>query len=129
VGLTILSAGSRGLRAPELLASQKMTDLLTELDRRYEVIVLDSAPMNAGIDSFVVGALAKNMIVVLRAGITDRKLADAKLRMVDRLPIRILGTVLNGVQTTGAYRYYSYRYTDEAPTASRRARIAAPIVE
>lgn len=129
IGLTILPSGSRGPRAPELLASQKMTDLLTELDRRFEVILLDSAPMNAGIDAFVVGGLAKNMIVVLRAGITDRKLADAKLRMVDRLPIRILGTVLNGVRTTGAYRYYSYRYTDEPPTASRMARVAAPIVE
>ena len=128
-GLTVISAGSRGARAPELLASQAMTDLLTELRRRYDVILLDSAPLNAGVDAFVLGALATNLVLVLRAGVTDRKLAEAKLRMIDRLPIRLVGAVLNGVQTKGAYRYYSYRYNDEPIRSAGVAQVAAPMVE
>ena len=36
--------------------------------------------------------------------------AEAKLSLVDRLPIHVLGAVLNDVRATGAYRYYSYLY-------------------
>ena len=37
-------------------------------------------------------------------------MAGAKLDMLDRLPIRILGAILNDVQQGGAYRYYGYEY-------------------
>ncbi len=50
-------------------------------------------------------------MLVLRAGETDRLLAEAKLSLVDRLPIRVLGAVLNDVRANdNAYRYYSYLY-------------------
>ena len=35
-------------------------------------------------------------------------MARAKLEMMDRLPVRILGAVLNDVQAEGVYRYYGY---------------------
>ncbi len=46
---------------------------------------------------------------------TDRKLAAAKLDVLDRLPIRVLGAVINAVPDGGAYRYYAadYDYKDE----------------
>jgi hypothetical protein len=37
-------------------------------------------------------------------------MADAKLRLLDRLPVRVLGAVLNDIQAEGVYRYYSYLY-------------------
>ncbi len=46
--------------------------------------------------------------MVLRLGSTDRELAEAKLDVVDRLPIRVLGAVLNDVREGSAYRYYRY---------------------
>jgi hypothetical protein len=42
--------------------------------------------------------------------VSDRKLAAAKLEILDRLPIRLLGAVLNGVPDGGAYRYYGTDY-------------------
>ena len=48
------------------------------------------------------------MCLVLRAGETDRKMADAKLRVVDKLPVRVLGAILNDVTPDGEYAYYSY---------------------
>ena len=48
------------------------------------------------------------MALVLRAGITDRKMAEAKLEIVDTLPVRVMGTILNGIKLTGVYQYYSY---------------------
>ncbi len=48
------------------------------------------------------------MVVVLRAGKTERRLAAAKLLLADRLPINVLGAVLNAVQLEGEFQYYGY---------------------
>jgi hypothetical protein len=46
---------------------------------------------------------------VLRNGVTDRAFAGARLDSLQRLPIRILGAVLNDVRASeGMYRYYTY---------------------
>jgi succinoglycan biosynthesis transport protein ExoP len=48
------------------------------------------------------------MLLVLRTGFSDRQLAEAKIDVLERLPIRVLGAVLNDVRLGGEYRYYSY---------------------
>jgi hypothetical protein len=35
-------------------------------------------------------------------------MAKAKMAVVDTLPVRVMGAVLNGIKLTGAYEYYSY---------------------
>jgi hypothetical protein len=37
-------------------------------------------------------------------------MAEAKLKLLDRLPVRVLGAILNDIQADGVYRYYSYLY-------------------
>ena len=51
------------------------------------------------------------MLLVLRTGVSNRELAEAKLEVLDRLPVRMLGAVLNDVRLAGDYRYYSYYLT------------------
>jgi capsular exopolysaccharide synthesis family protein len=110
-GLWIIPCGTRRQHGPELLGSSAMQQLLEDLRMRYNAVILDSPPLAAGVDSFVLGSATGNLMLVLRAGETDRHLAEAKLTLVDRLPIRVLGAVLNDVRTKDdAYRYYSYAY-------------------
>ena len=106
--LDFIPCGSRVLNSPELLASPHMGSLLAEIKSRYDVILIDSPPLGAGVDPLVLATLSANMLVVMRTGRTDRTMAEAKLQMVDRLPVRILGAVLNGVKENSAYKYYSY---------------------
>ena len=126
--LTLMPSGTHGRRAPELLASSRMSDLLNELRQRYDAIVVDCAPLNAGVDAFVLGTLTTDVVLVLRHGVTDCRLAEAKLRLLDRLPVRVLGVVLNAVQTTGEYRYYAYDY-ETAPISTAARRIATPLID
>lgn len=127
-GLSVVTSGSRSDRAPELLASKRMIDLMATLGARFDVIIVDSAPLSAGIDPLVLATHTTNLLMVLRVGETDRKLADAKLKLVDRLPIRPLGAVLNAATATGSYRYYAYNYEalEIAPAATEfRRRMTA----
>jgi capsular exopolysaccharide synthesis family protein len=108
--LFVIPRGARNVRAPELLVSDLMTALILAMRRQYDVVIIDSPPLVAGIDAYALAAAAGAMLIVLRTGVTDRKLAAAKLDVIDRLPIRILGTVLNSVPDDGAYKYYGNDY-------------------
>ncbi len=113
--LFLIPRGTRRNRAPELLVSELMSGLVHAMRLQFDVVIIDSPPLVAGMDAYALGAAAGSMLIVLRPAVTDRKLAAAKLEVLDRLPIRILGAVLNAVPGGGAYRYYGadYNYKDE----------------
>jgi len=106
--LWFIGAGSRMHRGPELLCSDGMPRLLAGFRPSYDVILVDSAPLAAGVDPYALGAATGNVLLVLRTGVTDRGLAEAKVEMLHRLPLRVLGAVLNDVRPGTAYTYYSY---------------------
>ncbi len=109
--LQLITAGSRKRNAPELLGGAAMRELIKSMREKYEVVIVDSPPLGAGIDPFVLSTLTGNLMLVLRAGATERDLAEAKLQIVDQLPIRLIGAVLNDVRATmDGYKYYSYSY-------------------
>jgi len=117
-GLSVMPCGTRRYRGPELLGSAAMAELMAVVKTQFDVILVDSPPLGAGIDPFVLGTTTGHLMLVFRSGETDRQMAEAKLRLLDRLPVRVLGAVLNEVQAEGVYRYYTYLYgysSDEEP--------------
>ena len=127
--LTLIPCGSRRHLGPELLGSVRMRELMDLLRKDYQVIVMDSPPLGAGIDPFVLATVAGHLALVLRAGETDRQFAEAKLRILDRLPVRMLGAILNDVKLNeGAYKYYRYSYgyvAEEEGEATDPARLTS----
>jgi capsular exopolysaccharide synthesis family protein len=125
--LFLLPRGKRTNRAPELLVSADMGVLVQTARQKFDVVIIDSPPFIAGVDAYALGAAAGAILVVLRQGISDRKLAAAKLGILDRLPIRILGAVINGVPTGGSYKYYGSGYGDsDTPTTESIGDLATP---
>lgn len=126
--LFLIPRGVRRNRAPELLVSSLMSDLIVSARREFDVVIIDSPPLVAGMDAYALGAAAGSMLLVLRPAVTDRKLAAAKLEVLDRLPIRLLGAVINGVPDGGAYRYYGsdYTYADAHNSKEPIADVATP---
>jgi capsular exopolysaccharide synthesis family protein len=106
--LAFAPCGRRRPNGPELLTSAALPRLVAELRNRYDVVLFDTPPLNAGIDAYAIGSAVSNMVVVIRAGKTERRLAAAKLLLADRLPINIMGAVLNAVQLEGEFQYYGY---------------------
>ncbi len=106
--LEFIGCGTRGSTTPELLASHRMASFFGTLKRAFDVIIIDCPPLAAGADTLVLSGLAGNLAVVLRTGSTDKQLAVAKLDTLSRLPVRVLGAILNDVEPKGSYyRYYS----------------------
>lgn len=123
--LYVIASGARRRRAPELLASDRMRAFIQAMRQEYDAVIVDTPPLSAGMDAYALGVTTGSMLLVLRHGTTDRKLAAAKLEVLDRLPVRLLGAVLNGIDSSSdsTYKYYGYtEYGDketeeEAPFA------------
>ncbi|HEV8400320.1 MAG TPA: polysaccharide biosynthesis tyrosine autokinase [Gemmatimonadales bacterium] len=109
--LSFVGCGTRSHRAPELLGSPAMNSLISGLRQDYDVILIDSPPLGAGVDPFILGTATGHVLLVLRTGYSHREMTEAKLEVLDRLPVRTLGAVLNDVPRgsgAGYYAYYSY---------------------
>lgn len=128
-GLYFISCGSRRPNSPELLLSQEMRDLMRRLRGAYSVVIVDSAPLAAGVDPLLLGTLTGGLLVVLRSGTSDLKMTASKLEVLDTLPIRSLGAVLNDVDPDGVYRYYTYTLDgyNTAPTPEEQRAMAVAI--
>ncbi|HEV2148755.1 MAG TPA: polysaccharide biosynthesis tyrosine autokinase [Longimicrobiaceae bacterium] len=106
--LDVIGSGTRTQAGPELLGSETMAELLADLRSEYAVILVDSPPMGACVDPLVLGTLTRDMLVVLRTDVTSRSMAESNMAMLDRLPIRVLGAVVNGTLPNGVYSAYEY---------------------
>ncbi|NJD10691.1 MAG: polysaccharide biosynthesis tyrosine autokinase [Gemmatimonadetes bacterium] len=104
----LIPGGSRRANSPELLSGPRMGELLAQIKSGYGVVLIDSPPLGAGVDPLVLATLCGNLVLVMRTGKTEKAMARAKLEMLDRLPVRLLGTILNGFDSVDSYRYYSY---------------------
>ena len=106
--LSLIACGRRHHRSPEFLTSPRVMELVTHLSSKFDVVIFDTPPLAAGIDAYAISAAVRNLLMVVRIGATQRRLASAKLSVVDRLPINLIGTVLNGVELKGEFQYYGY---------------------
>ena len=117
--LFFVGCGTRTPDAPELLGSEAMSRFIAGVRQNFSAIVIDSPPLGAGVDAYALGAVTGNVVLVLRLGTTDRETTEAKLDLLDRLPVRLLGTVLDDVPEHSAYTPYSYYMEGYAYEAER----------
>lgn len=116
--LDVLPSGPTPPNPSELLGSQAMHALISELRRTYEHIVMDTPPTLPVTDAAVVASSADGAIVVLRSGDTEEVPAQRAVEQLRRVQARVAGVVLNGVnpQRDHYYTYYAYR---DAPRRTR----------
>jgi Mrp family chromosome partitioning ATPase len=114
--LNFIGSGTQVANSPELLSSSRMGELLGEMRKRYDVILLDCPPLGVGADALVLGSLTANLLLLFRSGSTHMDFAQARLEPLGRLPLRLLGAVLNDFQPDRlASNYYSSYYGNYLP--------------
>lgn len=97
-GLRLLSAGQKSSRAPELLASQRMDDLITQLSRDApdQIVIFDSSPLLATNEAQVLSRLVGQVLVVVRAGHTSTPAVSEALALLDHT--KSISLMLNQTQ-------------------------------
>ena len=115
-GLSLLTCGALPTNASNLLSGIRMRVLLQELAKSFDLVILDTPPVLATADAGILASLADGVLLVVRAGQTDRVAAKRAHQQLVNVGARIVGTVLNDpggeVSQYGDY-YYPYDYAAE----------------
>jgi protein-tyrosine kinase len=117
--LRVLTSGPQPPNPAELLGSQRMRDLLSELEEEADLVIVDMPPVLAVTDSSLVAGAASGVLLVLRANVTTFAAAQKAVDQLRSVHARILGIVLNGVQS-GTDGYYYYYYPTEGNSDERK---------
>ncbi|HEX7338123.1 MAG TPA: polysaccharide biosynthesis tyrosine autokinase [Gemmatimonadales bacterium] len=111
--LSFLPCGADAQSTPELLEPATLGGLLHDLRTEFDVILLDTPPVLVSADAATLAASADGVIMVIRAGQTDRGAAEIARQRVAAAGGRVLGAVLNdpdGVTERFGKPYYAYDY-------------------
>lgn len=121
--LYLMTGGSTAPNPSELLASERLKQLLTGLRDRFDRIILDSPPLMAFSDSLVLSRLADGVVVVAWGGKTPRATIQHATGALQGVGARIVGMVLNRLDTRkhSGYGYYSYYYGYNKQPATEKA--------
>lgn len=115
-GLSLLTCGALPTNASNLLSGVRMRVLLQELAKTFDLVILDTPPVLATADAGILASISDGVLLVVRAGQTDRVAAKRAHQQLVNVGATIVGTVLNDpggeVSQFGDY-YYPYDYAAE----------------
>lgn len=109
-GFDIIAAGAIAPNPAELLMDERLDNLVTELRRRYDYIVVDSVPVGIIADATISNRIADLTIFVARAGKLDRRQLPDIEQLYQEKKLKNMAIVLNGADFRHryGYRYYGY---------------------
>lgn len=106
--ISIITSGTHTPNPTELLESKKMKDLINNLKKEFDVIIVDSPPIFTVADSMILSSLLDKTILVVKHSSTPKILLQRLKMFMNNRSIKIDGYVLNFVNLSRGYRYYYY---------------------
>ena len=103
----IITAGAKTDHAAELLASARMGMLMEELNKVFDLVIIDSPPILAVADTRILARLADQTVYVIRWARTRREVANEGIRQLREAGIPLAGAVLSAVNVR-AHAQYGY---------------------
>jgi capsular exopolysaccharide synthesis family protein len=108
--LAALTTGPVPPSPADLLSSLRMRETIADLRRRFKFIVIDSPPILAATDAVILSSLTDGVLLVVRSGATPKEAFTRARDLLGAVKSRLLGVVLNAVDSSAPDYYYSYRY-------------------
>lgn len=114
--LVLLPAGYLPPNPSELISTVKMTEMIQELEKRFDYIIIDTPPFGLVTDAVLLQQYVDITLAVLRQGHTNKDVYDQLNQRIYQNPAYPLYIVLNGVgwrkryQRGYGYGKYGYSY-------------------
>ncbi|BBH71439.1 chromosome partitioning protein [Actinoplanes sp. OR16] len=121
-GLWLLAGGQSPPNPSELLSSPRMTEVVDEVRRRFDVVIFDCPPLLPVTDGEVLAARADGTVLVVRYAKTTGAEVTGAVRALNGVNATLLGCVLNMVPLKGPDAFPSFDQYTGAPPARRGGR-------
>ncbi len=126
--LEILPSGAVPPNPAELLASERMKEVIQEVVGIYDLVVIDTAPVQVVADATMIAQQVDSILIVADTTRVRRAQLAATIEALQRTDAHIAGVVLNRVKPRPRHDYYYVADEPAAPTASRRrSRVTTPV--
>ncbi|MCV2395820.1 polysaccharide biosynthesis tyrosine autokinase [Actinotalea sp. M2MS4P-6] len=110
-GLDVIAAGQIPPNPGQLVESTAMENFLHEAQERYDMVILDTAPLLAVTDAAILAHRTDGAIVVARSKRVRRPDLAEALASLDAVGAHVLGVLLNGAQGYRGDLKYGYGQT------------------
>lgn len=113
--LSIISSGSIPPNPAELLMGGRVKTFFEELKKKYDYVVIDSAPLLLVTDTFLINKYADVTVYVMRSGYAERQFTDFVAHTIKEEKLNRVAMVLNDVSMAnfGYGNKYGYNYGGE----------------
>jgi len=111
--LFVMPSGVVPPNPSELLESQLFSDMLSELQTKYDVIIIDSPPLGLVSDAEILAQYCDMHLFVVRYGVTHKEAVEEVLEKARVSNVfKHMGIIFNGIKQKGVgkYGYYGYNY-------------------
>lgn len=119
--LDVIPVGPIPPNPTAILTSKKFVEFIKTIKEKYEKIVIDLSPLLAAADAFIVSKHTDGMVLIVRAGTTQKHSLRVAVENIETSDTKLLGIVINDInEKTSNYYYYYYYYTHEGQKKKRR---------
>jgi polysaccharide biosynthesis transport protein len=118
-GLRILTSGHLPPNPAEMLGSTKMLNLLEELRKQVDMVIIDCPPVLPVADAAILAPHVDGVLMVLRANYTRGHSATEALESLRKVDAHLVGAVLNAAPRGKGYNYYSKSDGHKAKTEKK----------
>lgn len=105
--LKVLPSGQLPPNPAEVLGSKRMSEIVSALLERADIVLFDAPPVLAVTDAAVLSSKVDGILLVVSAGKTRREDAKKAQAQLEKINARVLGAVLNNVKPDRSAQYYS----------------------
>jgi capsular exopolysaccharide synthesis family protein len=106
--LKLISCGTKPPNPAELLSSESMTELISNLRKEFDFILFDSPPIMSVTDAVVLATLVDGVVIVIKSGETPRFPIQQAIEQLSEVDARIVGAILNNMDFENRSYYYHY---------------------
>jgi non-specific protein-tyrosine kinase len=104
--LWLLPAGPLPPNPADLLGSKRMDEVIAVLKARADIVLFDAPPVAAVTDAALLASKLDGVLLVVSAGQTKREHALRAKELLEKINVRLVGTVLTSAAVDGSLRAY-----------------------
>ncbi len=111
--LFLLPGGKLPANPSELLGSERMSFLISNLKKRFDVLIIDSSPVLPASDALLLAPQADGVVLIAKTGKMNREMVKKTIEQLHMGKANLLGLVLSqvDVKREGYYKYYHKYYS------------------
>lgn len=110
-GLKLIPSGPIPPNPVELIGSRRMSTLIGEMKKTFDLVIFDTPPTISVTDAAVLSREVDGVLLVVAKGKAETQMVKKAATVIRNVNGKLIGVVMNRVKYEKGYEYYYYYYS------------------